>query len=115
METPAHIDNRLTDLEVKTSFNEDLLEQLNQQTQSLYNEVQSGIVRVQLPVPLWAREAAAKKIPVVLQFEHGPGAAAPYAQTGLGNDRRVLPADAEIELGDDAILAVEQRPRSAAT
>lgn len=30
METPAHIDKRLTDLEVKTSFNEDLLEQLNQ-------------------------------------------------------------------------------------
>jgi hypothetical protein len=41
-----------------------LLEQLNQQTQSLYNEVQSGIVRVQLPVPLWAREAAAKNDPL---------------------------------------------------
>ncbi len=41
-----------------------LLEQLNQQTQSLYNEVQAGIVRVQLPVPLWAREAAAKNDPL---------------------------------------------------
>lgn len=30
METPAHIDSRLTELEIKTSFNEDLLEQLNQ-------------------------------------------------------------------------------------
>ncbi|MGA2500076.1 MAG: PDZ domain-containing protein, partial [Tepidisphaeraceae bacterium] len=28
------------------------------------NEVQSGIVRVQLPVPLWAREAAAKNDPL---------------------------------------------------
>lgn len=30
METPDIIDHRLTELEIKTSFNEDLLEQLNQ-------------------------------------------------------------------------------------
>jgi hypothetical protein len=31
-----------------------LLKQLNEETQSLYNEVQAGVVRVQLPPPKWA-------------------------------------------------------------
>jgi len=35
-----------------------LLEELNRQTQSLYRDVQAGLVRVQLPVPRWVREAA---------------------------------------------------------
>lgn len=41
-----------------------LLEQLNQQTQSLYREVQGGIVRVQLPVPLWRQRAADQANPL---------------------------------------------------
>ncbi len=41
-----------------------LLEQLSQQTQSLYNDVQGGIARVQLPAPLWAREASARTDPL---------------------------------------------------
>ncbi|HEV8606346.1 MAG TPA: PDZ domain-containing protein [Tepidisphaeraceae bacterium] len=41
-----------------------LLEQLNQQTQSLYRDVQSGLVRVQLPTPKWIRDAAAKDDPL---------------------------------------------------
>src|SRR3954470_23389367 len=31
-----------------------LLKQLNEETQSLYREIQSGVVRVQLPAPKWA-------------------------------------------------------------
>lgn len=41
-----------------------LLEQLNRETQSLFNEVNAGIVRVQLPTPKWIREAAAKDDPL---------------------------------------------------
>jgi hypothetical protein len=41
-----------------------LLEEINRQTQSLYQDVQAGIVRVQLPVPQWVREAAARDDPV---------------------------------------------------
>ena len=37
METPDHIERRLTDLEVKASFAEDLLEQLNQ---TVYRQAQ---------------------------------------------------------------------------
>jgi hypothetical protein len=37
-----------------------MLEQLNHETQSLYRDVQAGLVRVQLPTPRWIREAAAK-------------------------------------------------------
>jgi hypothetical protein len=33
-----------------------LLKQLNEETQSLYHEVQAGVVRVQLPPPKWAGE-----------------------------------------------------------
>src|SRR5205085_5153452 len=33
-----------------------LLQQLNEETQSLYQEVQAGVVRVQLPPPRWAGE-----------------------------------------------------------
>ena len=40
------------------------LERLNQETQSLYREVQAGLVRVQLPTPKWIREAAAKDDPL---------------------------------------------------
>ncbi|HEY7119935.1 MAG TPA: PDZ domain-containing protein [Tepidisphaeraceae bacterium] len=36
-----------------------LLQQLNQETQSLYHEVQAGVVRVQLPPPRWAAPALA--------------------------------------------------------
>ena len=32
-----------------------LLEEINRQTQSLYRDVQAGIVRVQLPVPRWVQ------------------------------------------------------------
>src|SRR3954470_14765105 len=31
-----------------------LLKQLNEETQSLYREIQAGVVRVQLPPPKWA-------------------------------------------------------------
>jgi hypothetical protein len=41
-----------------------LLEQLNAESQSLYQEVQGGIVRVQLPPPRWMREAAAAENPI---------------------------------------------------
>jgi hypothetical protein len=41
-----------------------LLEELNRQTQSLYRDVQSGLVRVQLPVPRWVREAADRDDPL---------------------------------------------------
>src|SRR5947208_15609954 len=41
-----------------------MLEQLNRETQSLYRDVQSGLVRVQLPTPKWIREAAAKDDPL---------------------------------------------------
>ena len=40
-----------------------LLEEINRQTQSLYQDVQAGVVRVQLPVPRWVRDAAAKDDP----------------------------------------------------
>src|SRR5712671_3353376 len=41
-----------------------MLEQLNRETQSLYRDVQSGLVRVQLPTPKWIRDAAAKDDPL---------------------------------------------------
>src|SRR3954470_20977561 len=41
-----------------------MLQQLNQETQSLYRDVQSGLVRVQLPTPKWIRDAAAKDDPL---------------------------------------------------
>jgi hypothetical protein len=41
-----------------------LLEQLNRESQSLYKEVQGGIVRVQLPTPKWIRDAAAGDDPL---------------------------------------------------
>ncbi len=41
-----------------------MLEQLNRETQSLYRDVQGGLVRVQLPTPKWIREAAAKDDPL---------------------------------------------------
>src|SRR5438067_13938300 len=41
-----------------------MLEQLNRETQSLYRDVQSGLVRVQLPTPRWIRDAAAKEDPL---------------------------------------------------
>jgi hypothetical protein len=44
--------------------NYQMLEQLNRETQSLYREVQGGLVRVQLPTPRWIREAAAKDDPL---------------------------------------------------
>src|SRR5438105_6341122 len=41
-----------------------MLEQLNRETQSLYRDVQSGLVRVQLPTPKWIRDEAAKDNPL---------------------------------------------------
>src|SRR5437870_2712315 len=41
-----------------------MLEQLNRETQSLYRDVQGGLVRVQLPTPRWIRDAAAKDDPL---------------------------------------------------
>src|SRR5436190_23214770 len=41
-----------------------MLEQLNRETQSLYRDVQAGLVRVQLPTPKWIREAAAQDDPL---------------------------------------------------
>src|SRR6266568_5848837 len=41
-----------------------VLEQLNRETQSLYRDVQGGLVRVQLPTPKWIRDAAAKDDPL---------------------------------------------------
>src|SRR6266568_4736351 len=41
-----------------------MLEQLNRETQSLYRDVQSGLVRVQLPTPKWIRDEAAKDDPL---------------------------------------------------
>src|SRR4051812_32329394 len=41
-----------------------MLQQLNRETQSLYRDVQAGLVRVQLPTPKWIREAAAKEDPL---------------------------------------------------
>src|SRR4051812_23828644 len=40
------------------------LQQLSLETQSLYRDVQSGLVRVQLPTPKWIREEAAKDDPL---------------------------------------------------
>jgi len=39
-----------------------VLEQANRETQSLYRDVQGGLVRVQLPTPKWIRDAAAREI-----------------------------------------------------
>ena len=41
-----------------------LLEQLDRETQQLYRDVQSGIVRLQLPPPQWLNEVAAQDNPV---------------------------------------------------
>ncbi|HEY8667429.1 MAG TPA: PDZ domain-containing protein [Tepidisphaeraceae bacterium] len=41
-----------------------LLKQFSSEAQSLYQEVQGGVVRVQLPTPKWVREAAAKDNPL---------------------------------------------------
>lgn len=41
-----------------------MLEQLNRETQSLYRDVQGGLVRVQLPTPKWIRDAAANEDPL---------------------------------------------------
>lgn len=41
-----------------------LLEELNRQTQSLYREVEAGLVRVQLPLPKWLQEAARQDDPL---------------------------------------------------
>src|SRR5258706_13595370 len=41
-----------------------MLEQLNRETQSLYRDVQSGLVRVKLPTPRWIRDEAAKEDPL---------------------------------------------------
>src|SRR5687768_5378281 len=41
-----------------------LLEQLNRETQSLYRDVQGGLVRIQLPTPRWIKEAAAQDDPL---------------------------------------------------
>src|SRR3954465_8198462 len=41
-----------------------MLQQLNQETQSLYRDVQAGLVRVQLPTPKWIRDAAVKEDPL---------------------------------------------------
>ena len=51
----------------------------------------------------------------MLEVERRPLTRAPDAEAGLADHRGVLPADAEIEFGVDAILAVEQGPRAAAT
>src|SRR5438045_9343635 len=40
------------------------LQQLSLETQSLYRDVQGGLVRVQLPTPKWIREEAAKDDPL---------------------------------------------------
>lgn len=44
--------------------NYQMLQQLNQETQSLYRDVQGGLVRVQLPTPKWIRDEAAKNDPL---------------------------------------------------
>jgi len=41
-----------------------LLEELNRQTQSLYREVEAGLVRVQLPLPRWLQEASRQDDPL---------------------------------------------------
>lgn len=41
-----------------------LLEQLNRETQSLYRDVQGGLVRIQLPTPRWIKEAAVQDDPL---------------------------------------------------
>ncbi len=41
-----------------------LLQELNRQTQTLYRDVQGGVVRVQLPTPGWLRDVAAKDDPL---------------------------------------------------
>jgi hypothetical protein len=41
-----------------------LLEQMSRETQSLYVDVQQGVVRLQLPVPKWLSEVAARDNPI---------------------------------------------------
>src|SRR5688572_20391003 len=41
-----------------------LLEQLNRETQSMYREVQGGLVRIQLPTPRWIKDAAVQDDPL---------------------------------------------------
>lgn len=41
-----------------------LLEQMSRETQAVYQEVQRGVVRLQLPPPRWLSEAAAKENPL---------------------------------------------------
>jgi len=42
-----------------------LLEQLDRESRSLVRELQQGIVRVELPAPLWMREIAARENPLI--------------------------------------------------
>ncbi len=53
-----------TKSEPKPSTSHALLQQMDRETQSLYMEVQGGIVRLQLPAPKWLSEVAAKDNPV---------------------------------------------------
>ena len=41
-----------------------LLDQMSRETQAVYQEVQRGVVRLQLPLPRWLSEAAAKDNPI---------------------------------------------------
>lgn len=44
--------------------NRSTLDQLNAETQSLYHEVQQGVVQIQLPSPKWINELAAQQSPL---------------------------------------------------
>lgn len=70
-----------------------------------------GVVRFAGPVD---GHEASEEIAVVLEVENGLVSGAPHAEAGLADDGGILPTDAEVDFGVDAIASVEQRPCTAA-
>src|SRR5437660_101406 len=61
-----------------------MLGQLSRETQSLYGNVQAGIVRLQLPTPRWLTEMAAADDPVTKWGQQ----LSPAVKQGLVNQRK---------------------------
>lgn len=57
---------------------------------------------------------AVEEVAVLFEVEDGFLAGAPDAEAGFADDGGVLPADAEVDFGVDAIAAVEECPSAAA-
>jgi hypothetical protein len=88
-----------------------LLEQLNRETQALYEEAVSGLVRVELPTPQWAnpiakRDELLKRWPNLRpEVKRQLGDAAAAAAAGTTQPAEPAP-EREGEAGEDAIVVV---------